>query len=227
MKSWLVIEEAKLTIHDIIFRMKNLILESAITFLVVIDPLALAAFFVAFVGKIKVETQKKIALKAILISAIILISFALVGDYLLKALGISMQAFKIAGGILLLLLAIDMLFARSSGLRSTTQAEDEEAEEKKDISVFPLAIPLIAGPGALTSVILIKDKTSGILFEQMIVILVLIVILIITYVALLLSRKIINFIGFTGVNVIGRLMGIILAALACQFFIDGWTQISF
>ena len=126
----LVIEEAKLTIHDIIFRMKNLILESAITFLVVIDPLALAAIFATFVEKVKVETQKKIALKAILISAIILISFALVGDYLLKALGISMQAFKIAGGILLLLLAIDMLFARSSGLRSTTQAEDEEAEEE-------------------------------------------------------------------------------------------------
>ena len=164
------------------------------------------------------------AIKGVLIAAIILFVFAFVGEFLLRALGIGFPAFRIAGGILLLLLAIDMAFARPSGIRSTTAPEQEEASHKEDISVFPLAIPLIAGPGALTSLLLLMGKAQGDILAQTVVLGVLALVLLANLAVLLAAAKVSKLMGVTGVNVINRVLGILLAALACQFVIDGILQ---
>src|SRR6185295_10477643 len=130
------------------------------------------------------------AWRGTLIAAVVLIVFVIVGDPLLRGLGISMPAFQIAGGVLLFLLAVDMVFARHSGLRSTTVAEQKEAEHKKDISVFPLAIPLIAGPGALTTVLLMVGEQGRDPWVLGTVLVVLTVVLLLTLTALLLSARI-------------------------------------
>jgi multiple antibiotic resistance protein len=138
----------------------------------------------------------------------------------LAALGIGLPAFRIAGGVLLFLLAIDMVFARQSGLRSTTIREQREAETKQDISVFPLAFPLIAGPGALTTVLLMSSTAKG-AFAFTGTLVVLLIVLGFTLVSLLYAARILRFLGETGANVISRLFGLVLAALAVQFILDG------
>jgi multiple antibiotic resistance protein len=164
------------------------------------------------------------AVKGVVIAAIILFVFAFIGEFLLHALGIGFPAFRIAGGVLLLLLAIDMAFARPSGIRSTTPPEQEEASHKEDISVFPLAIPLIAGPGALTSLLLLMGKAQGDILGQAVVMGVLTLVLLANLAVLLAAAKVSKLMGVTGVNVINRVLGILLAALACQFVIDGILQ---
>ena len=138
-------------------------------------------------------------------------------------MGISLPAFRIAGGILLFLLSLEMVFARQSGLRSTTMGEQQEAEQRQDISVFPLAFPLLAGPGALTTVLLMAGQVDNVT-EQLYMSGVIIVICSITLVSLLLARPISVLLGETGANVISRLLGLVLAALAVQYVIDGIRQ---
>src|SRR5690606_30649991 len=128
---------------------------------VVIDPIGLAPIFGALTRGGSAAYRRRMAVKAVLLAAGISFLFAFTGDWLLKALGISVPAFRIAGGLLLFLVAIDMVFARQSGLRSTTVREQEEARFKEDISVFPLAFPLLAGPGTLTTVLLYVGETRG------------------------------------------------------------------
>jgi multiple antibiotic resistance protein len=156
-----------------------------------------------------------------LIAAGILFVFAFGGDFLLRTLGIGFPAFRIAGGILLLLLAIEMVFARASGIRATTRPEQEEASHKDDISVFPLAIPLIAGPGTLTSVLLLMGRAGGDPWREAAVLAMLAGVLMTTLLVLLTAGPLSRLLGVTGINVITRVLGILLAALACQFIIDG------
>jgi multiple antibiotic resistance protein len=187
---------------------------------VVVDPLGLAPMFTALAHGLDVTAQRRIAIKGTALSAVILLLFFLSGDLLLQALGISLSAFQIAGGLLLLLLAIDMVFARQSGLRSTTSREQEEAEHRQDISVFPLAFPLIAGPGALTTVLLMAAQpTDAALFAGMLG--AILAVLALTLVSLLTAARLMAFLGETGTNVISRVLGLVLAALAVQFILDG------
>ena len=137
---------------------------------------------------------------------------------------ISLAALRTAGGILLLLIAIDMVFARSSGGTSTTDDEKTEAVSKSDISVFPLATPLIAGPGAIGAAILLMANQEGDLTGQAIIIVCLLVILFLTFVLLVLASKVQNLLGITGMHVISRVMGVLLTALAVQFLFDGIRQ---
>ncbi|MDH3915584.1 MAG: MarC family protein, partial [Chromatiales bacterium] len=125
------------------------IIKTFIVFFLVIEPISLVPMFGALTRGGEPGYRRKMAYKSTVISAGIFIAFALLGDYALQALGISVDAFKIAGGLLLFLLSVDMVFARQSGLRSTTVREQDEARYREDISVFPMAFPLIAGPGAL------------------------------------------------------------------------------
>ena len=155
----------------------------------------------------------------------ILLIFGLIGQYLFEALGISLSAFRIAGGVLLLLLAIDMVMARQSGLRSMTPGEDEESGQRQDISVFPLAIPLIAGPGSLTSVVLMITRADGDLAMQAAILGVMLSVLLTLLLSLLLAAQIMKILGMTGINVVSRVAGVILAALAVQFIIDGATAL--
>src|SRR5690606_27011280 len=165
--------------------------------------------------------RRRMAVKAILLAAGILYLFAFSGDWLMRALGIGIPAFKIAGGLLLFLVAIDMVFARHSGLRSTTVREQEEARFKEDISVFPLAFPLLAGPGALTTVLLFVADTRGNYTAFGALLGVLAVVLLLAFLALMLAGHLMKLLGETGANVVDRLLGVILAALAVQFVLDG------
>lgn len=152
--------------------------------------------------------------------------FVLVGQGLLGALGIGVPAFRIAGGALLFLLSVDMVFARPSGRRRATAPEREKAQEenKEDISVFPLAIPLIAGPGSLTTVLLYTG--NGDVLEVAAVMGVLLIVLSLVLASLLVASRIMRAFGETGANVFSRVLGVLLAALAVQFILDG-IQTSF
>ena len=190
---------------------------------IVVDPIGVAWLFAAMTHYTDRPTQRRMALRGVLLAGIILVGFYFVGEGLLKWMGISLPAFKIAGGSLLFLLSIDMVFARHSGLRSTTAKEQQEAEHKQDISVFPLAFPLIAGPGALTTVLLMASAGSqGV--SSLGLLLVLLTVLIVTFVCLVLATYLVHALGETGANVISRILGVILAALAVQYVIDGIRQ---
>jgi multiple antibiotic resistance protein len=149
----------------------------------------------------------------------ILLIFALAGDVLLSALGIGIPAFRIAGGALLFLLSLDMVFASPAGLRSRTVREQEEDDFGRDVSVFPLAIPLLAGPGAITTVLLYTGERSP--AELGIFVGVLLFVLLLTLLSLLLAPRVMGLFGETGANVLSRVLGVLLAALAVQFVLDG------
>jgi len=197
---------------------------SATTFFATIGPIDVAAMFAALTPYASTKERRAIAFRATLIATAILITFALVGDLLLRSLGISLPALRTAGGILLLLIAIDMVFARASGGRSTTDEEAAEAAAKPDISVFPLATPLIAGPGAMSAVILLMANAEGNFSLQLAVVLALLAMLVFTLGCLLLAGKIQQLLGVTGMHVVSRVAGVLLAALAVQFIFDGVGQ---
>ncbi len=202
--------------------MDSLLHAFAVLFIVV-DPIGVAWLFAALTHNKDHAAQRRIALRGVILAGVILIGFYFVGDGLLKWMGISLPAFKIAGGSLLFLLSIDMVFARHSGLRSTTAQEQHEAENKQDISVFPLAFPLIAGPGALTTVLLMASAQSPSVSSWGLL-LILLAVLVATFLILLLATYIVRALGETGANVISRILGVILAALAVQYMIDGLRQ---
>lgn len=192
-----------------------------VVFFVVIEPISLVPLFGALTRGGSTRYRRTMAVKATFISGIILLVFALSGDWLLKALGISADAFKIAGGLLLFLVSVDMVFARQSGLRSTTVREQEEARYREDISVFPLAFPLIAGPGTLATLFLVMQEIGDdpVMFGGMLAVLG--GILLLTLILLLLSGPVMKILGLTGANVISRLLGVILVALSVQYVVDG------
>lgn len=201
--------------------MQELFIASFVTLLVVIDPIGVAAIFAALTQQETERYRVRTALKGTLIAAGVLTLFTVVGDPLLATLGISLSAFRIAGGVLLFLLAIDMVLARDSGLRSTTTRETEEAATREDISVFPLAIPLIGGPGAITSMLLLTGRSDDGTAAVLVVLGVMVLVLALTLAALLTAGRIMRVIGVTGSGVVSRVLGILLSALAVQFMIDG------
>lgn len=204
--------------------MSGPILHGFVTFLVTIDPLGIAVIFAGLMHAAPEARRRRVAARAMLVATALIAAFAAFGDVLLEALGISMSAFRIAGGILLFLLATDMVFARPSGIRNPTEPEQEEANRSDDISVFPLAFPLLAGPGALTSVVLLVGEAGGAVAAAGVV-LALVVVLALTFAALLCAGQVMRFLGVTGTNVVGRVLGIVLAALAAQYVVDGIAEI--
>jgi multiple antibiotic resistance protein len=206
--------------------MSQFLWQAFVTLFVVIDPFAVVPMFVALTRNETTAHKRHTAVKSTVIATILLLSFAFVGDKLLDALSISEPAFRIAGGFLLLLAAIEMVVARASGIRTTTGDEDEEAAHRDDISVFPLAIPLIAGPGALTSVVVLMRQAEAMDIKASLgVVLILMSVLLITYLSLLISDRLMKLLGVTGTNVMTRVFGIILAALAVQNIINGVTMV--
>jgi len=199
--------------------MLEFIFNSFVTLLVVIDPLGLAPIFAALTKGYPEQRKREVALRGTVLGTVILLLFALVGDVLLEALGIGIPAFRIAGGILLFFLALDMIFASPTGLRARTVREQEEISYEHDVSVFPLAIPLVAGPGAITTVLLYTGDRSA--AELTVFVAVLLVVLLLTLVSLLLAPRIMRRFGETGSEVLTRVLGVLLAALAVQFVLDG------
>lgn len=194
------------------------------TFFATIGPLDVAAVFAALTARQTRRRRRQQALRGAAIAAVILLLFAVTGNTILNLLGISLAALRAAGGVLLLLIGIDMVFARSSGSTSTTEEETEEALAKQDISVFPLATPLIAGPGAMGAVILLMANAEQDLILQAIVVASLLAIILLSLVVMLLSSQIDRVLGVTGMHVVMRIMGVLLCALAVQFIFDGIAQ---
>jgi len=192
-----------------------------VVLLVVVEPLSLLPILAGLTEGTDDAFRRRMSFKAVAISAAVCALFAVGGTALLKLLGISVDAFKIGGGILLFMLAIEMVFARESGVRSITAVEGEEAHHRVDISVFPLAFPMIAGPGAIATILLAFAAVpfgSAQFFAQLVVIG---VVLALTLALMLVTGPVMRVVGVTGSAVLGRLLGVLLAALAAQFVIDG------
>lgn len=196
-------------------------LDTFVTFFVVIDPIGLAPIFIGLVGAVPRREQRRIALRGVGIGTGILLAFALVGQPILDSLGVSLAALRIAGGILLFMLAVDMLFARRTGLSSTTQSETEEAAHREDVSVFPLAIPHIAGPGAITAVLLMVSEAGNNWVQLGVGLAVFLLVMALLAGALVMAGTLTRLLGEIGANVISRVLGILLAALAVQYVING------
>ncbi len=197
---------------------------SFLALFVIIDPVGTAALFVALTRGMTEAQSRRTAFRGVVIAGVILLFFAFGGSALLAALGIGLPAFRIAGGVLLFLLAIDMVFARQTGMRSLTAGESREADASHEISVFPLAIPLIAGPGALTTMVLLMGAAGSDWTGRAAIIAVLALVLAITLLLLLSATRVVRLLGTTGVNVISRVLGILLAALAAQLVLDGFIE---
>jgi multiple antibiotic resistance protein len=181
---------------------------SFVTLFVIIDPIGLTPLFVALTQGMTVKQRRAIAIRATLTSAGILALFAIFGEALLGFIGISMAAFKIAGGI---------LFQRRSKRREDTAEEDDDLD---DPSVFPLAIPLIAGPGSIATVILLAGTQPG--FTGLgLSLAVMVLVLIVTFIFFEAATPLERLLGKTGINVVSRLLGMLLAALAVQFMLNG------
>ncbi len=179
------------------------------------------AFIFAALTKDSTPAQRRLfATRGVLVALAILLFFAVLGNAILDVFGITIPALRTAGGILLLLIAIDMVFARHSGGTGTTDEEETEARQSHDISVFPLAMPLMAGPGAISAVILLTTGAQSDL-EFWLVLAAIVVILALCWLTLLIAIPIQRLLGLTGLSVVSRIVGILLAALAVQFVFDG------
>lgn len=200
----------------------ELIIPAFATLFVVVDPIGLSPLFAALTQGFSAAERRKIALRATLVAAIILTLFAAFGQAVLEFTGISLPAFRIAGGALLFLTALDMLFERRQSRREG-QADNETGP---DPSVFPLAVPLIAGPGAIAAVILLSSSTIG-WGGFGIAMIVLGAVLALTLLLFLAAGNLDRVLGKTGIDVVTRVLGMLLAALAVQFILDGLSDFGF
>jgi multiple antibiotic resistance protein len=193
-----------------------------IVFFVVVEPISLIPVFSGLTEGASDSYKHKMALKSVLVASGILLLFALVGAGFLSAMGIAIDSFRIFGGLLLFLIALEMVFARESGTR-TSDDEKEEHKRRADISVFPLAFPFMAGPGALTTLLLwfgpIPVTTHPTQFLVMFACA--LVVLALCLFAMWVAGPLMRIIGVTGTNVANRLFGVVLGALAVQFVVDG------
>jgi len=204
--------------------MLEIALVAFMTFFATIGPPDVAALFAALTPDNTARERRAIALKGTLIASGILLFFALFGDWVLKHFGITLSALRTAGGVLLLLIAIDLVFARQSGGTTTTSEENAEAAKKPDISVFPLSTPLIAGPGAIGAAILLVAEAQGDWLRIATVVGALLAVLLVTLVLMLGATQVQKLLGVTGLHVVSRVVGVILAALAVQFIFDGIAE---
>ena len=195
-------------------------ISALVTLFVVVDPIGLAPTFLAVTEGLPRRAKRSVALRASIIAGAILIGAALLGDWLFRALGISLPAFRIAGGLLLFAIAFEMVFGIR--MRREGQAAEEAVEEHvRNVAAFPLAIPLLAGPGAITAVVLLAGRAAGNLLLTGLVLAVVVVVAASCFVAFILAGRISRLLGMTGNIVLSRLLGVLLAALAVQYVVDG------
>ncbi len=200
--------------------MLNTFLVALATLFATVGVADIAFIFAALTKDHTPRERFAVATRGVLIATAILLFFAFLGDGILAVFGITIPALRTAGGILLLLIAIDMVFARHSGATGTTREEEVESRQRNDISVFPLAMPLLSGPGAISAIILLTTGAGGDL-AFWVVIAALLLIMLAAWVTLLLAIPIQRLLGITGLAVVSRVVGILLAALAVQFLFDG------
>ena len=200
--------------------MTELFVSALVTFFVIIDPPGCAPIFASLTSQAAPAQRRAMAIRSVLIASGILLFFGLFGEDLLRALGISLDAFRIAGGIMLFLIALEMVFEKRTERREKRADEINATPEIEDVSVFPMAIPMIAGPGSIASIMLLMARSQG-LEQSLVVLAALAAILILTLVALLAAGPLMRLLGHRVEAMITRILGVILAALAAQFVIDG------
>lgn len=191
-----------------------------VVFFVVVDPISLVPLFAGLTLGASDQFKRRMAAKAAAIALAICVLFAFGGARFLSIMGISLSSFRIAGGTLLFLISLEMVFARTSGTKSTTP-EREEAMKREDISVFPLAFPFIAGPGALATILLTAGEVWGKPLEFLGFLAVVVAVAAVCWLLMLATPRLMQVIGVTGANVMSRLSGVVLAALAVQFIVEG------
>ena len=204
--------------------MIELFVSSLITFFVVIDPPGCAPIYAGLSASASAAQKRAMAIRAVGVSAAILFVFALFGEALLKGLGISLASFRIAGGIMLFLIALEMVFEKRTERREDRAAKVASDPEADDVSIFPMAMPMIAGPGSIASVMLLMSRNSGI-ERSAVVLAAMVTILLLTLVALLAAGPIMRILGAKIEAGITRLLGVLLAALAVQFVLDGLSVV--
>lgn len=197
------------------------VIKFSVVFFVVVEPISLIPIFAAMTEGANPDYVRRMSGKAVVVAGIILTLFAFGGAAFLKIMGITLDAFRVFGGLVLFLIALDMVFVRQSGARTATTSEQDEARHREDISVFPLAFPFIAGPGALATILLTfgAHGHEPLLFAALLGVVG--ATLIITLLLLRVAPAINRIMGVTGANVIGRLSGVVLGALAVQYVING------
>jgi multiple antibiotic resistance protein len=200
--------------------MLSLFISAFITLFVVIDPPGCAPIYASLTRGVSAQHRRAMALRAVLIAAVILLIFALWGRNLLHVLGIELHSFRIAGGIMLFMIALDMVFERRTQRREDRAQKIIDTPEVEDVSVFPMAMPMIAGPGTITTVMLLMGQADGIQ-QRAIVLSAIAANLVLMIIALLSAGAIMAVLGQKIEAVITRLLGVLLAALAVQFVIDG------
>jgi multiple antibiotic resistance protein len=191
-----------------------------LTLVVIIDPPGCAPIFASLTAGTEAVHRRRMAIRSALVAWSILVFFALLGEPLLRTLGISLSAFRLAGGIMLFMIALDMVFEKRTERREERAEEIKGTPEAEDISVFPMAIPMIAGPGSIASIMLLTARADG-LAEDLTVLAALTAVLILTLAALLAAGPLMKLIGVKLEAMITRILGVILAALAVQFVLDG------
>ncbi|MEP6443960.1 MAG: MarC family protein [Hyphomicrobiales bacterium] len=201
------------------------LINSFTTLFVIMDPIGLAPIFLALTMGMSNADRRAIAWRASLVSAVILILFALVGGTFLETLGISLPAFRIAGGLLLFWTAFEMIFEKRVERKTNAAERTVSKSDIQNLAVFPLAIPLMAGPGAISATVLIASGQSGWIGLGYLIGLILVIVAI-CYVVFLASTGIDRFLGDMGRTLLSRLLGVILSALAIQFIADGVIAIA-
>jgi multiple antibiotic resistance protein len=194
--------------------MKHSLIQQFITLFVVIDPIGMVPVFLALAGKFDSKERARLAFKAVFVSGIVLIGFIIVGQLLLNYLGIGMDSFKIAGGIILFIISLKMVLLQAHSDSGSTSARD-------DIAIFPMAMPMLAGPASIMAVMVLSDGSRHSLVEQTATGLLVIAILAVTWVALRLAEPILKIIRYDGADVLSRVMGLILAALSIETIVSG------
>lgn len=198
-----------------------LFLSAFATLFVIIDPPGCAPIFATLTRGTSKSHQREMAFKSVAIATIILIGFAYVGEWLFSKLGISLDALRIAGGIMLFIIGLNMVFEKRTEQREG-RAEDllEEIEDPEDISVFPMGIPMIAGPGTMASLLILMGRSNN-GWQEISIIAALLLVLLITLISFLIAGPLIKLMGKTFTNVLTRVLGVLLATLAAQFILDG------
>lgn len=198
----------------------ELFISALVTFFVVIDPPGCAPIFASLTTGASAAHRRTMAVRSTLIASGILLFFALLGEKLLASMGISLDAFRVAGGLMLFMIAIDMVFEKRTERRAH-RAEDVKGQpDHEDISVFPMAIPMIAGPGSIASVMLLTSKADG-LSGTITVLGALATVLVMLLILLVLAGPVMKVLGYKMEAMITRILGVILAALAAQYVLDG------
>ena len=189
----------------------------------IIDPVGMIPLTITVTASSTERERGAIVDRAVVVAAAVIFGMAVIGRVILDSLGITLPAFTIAGGILLFLISIDMLFARKTGAKQTPE-EEREGAESGNPAVFPLAIPMIAGPGTIATVLVLVSIAHGNRYEEALVFAAYASAMIVTWICMRASARLLRLIGNTGIHVVTRLFGILLSALAIQFVINGLAE---